>query len=95
MARIPTPWLLSHQVLFVKADLGGGQTVDHLLGSFTNPEDCAFAHRAVNAHEALLHALKECLPLLEKLEDETLVGDEGCLWPVEFARAAIAEGEPL
>jgi hypothetical protein len=39
----------------------------------------------------LLEALKLSLPILETHEDTQLVGHEGCLWPVELARAAIAK----
>jgi len=40
----------------------------------------------------LVEALKAALPILENTEAETLLGDEGCLWPVELVRAAIAFG---
>lgn len=41
----------------------------------------------------LREALEGVLPLLEKIEAAVLVGDEGCLWPVEAARAALATEE--
>jgi hypothetical protein len=39
----------------------------------------------------LARALADCLPLLEKVEDATLVGHEGCLWPVENARDLVRQ----
>jgi hypothetical protein len=47
--------------------------------------------RLIAAAPDLLEALKLCLPILETHEDTQLVGHEGCLWPVELARAAIAK----
>ena len=41
--------------------------------------------------DELLEVLEGILPLLEKIEGEMLVGDEGCLWPVEFARDVVAK----
>ena len=38
----------------------------------------------------LYDALERALPLLESIEAKALVGDEGCLWPVEIVRAALA-----
>ena len=38
----------------------------------------------------LLAALEGLLAFAEAAETKMLVGDEGCLWPVEGARAAIA-----
>ena len=39
----------------------------------------------------LLEALQGLLSFAEEVEQKMLVGDEGCLWPVEAARAAIAK----
>lgn len=39
---------------------------------------------------AMAKALQDVLPVLEKIEDTELVGDEGCLWPVESVRDLIA-----
>jgi hypothetical protein len=39
----------------------------------------------------MYEALTVCLKALEELEAKTLVGDEGCLWPAEIARAALAK----
>lgn len=47
--------------------------------------------RIRDAAPDLLEALEGVMPLLEKIEDAELVGDEGCLWPVELARDAIAK----
>ena len=44
--------------------------------------------RADNA--ALREALEKALPYMEEIEQANLVGDEGCHWPVEFVRAALA-----
>lgn len=41
--------------------------------------------------DALRAALTEALPALEDLERENLVGHEGCLWPVEILRDALAD----
>jgi len=49
--------------------------------------------RLFSAAPDMLAALQGVLPLLEKIETARLVGDEGCLWPVEFVRAAIAKAE--
>ena len=35
-------------------------------------------------------ALRGLLKFAEEAEVKLLVGDEGCLWPVEFARAALS-----
>jgi hypothetical protein len=37
----------------------------------------------------MLDALQRALPVLESIEAKSLVGDEGCLWPVEVVRAEI------
>lgn len=39
----------------------------------------------------LLEALKGVLPYMEQAESKLLVGHEGCHWPVELVRAAIAK----
>ena len=44
-----------------------------------------------SASAELLEVLEGVLPLLEKIEGEMLVGDEGCLWPVELARDVVAK----
>lgn len=55
------------------------------------PREIAEANaRLIAAAPALLEALKGLLVFAEAAETKMLVGDEGCLWPVEFARAAIA-----
>ena len=41
--------------------------------------------------DELLEVLEGVLPLLEKIEGEMLVGDEGCIWPVELARAVVVK----
>lgn len=53
--------------------------------------------RLIAAAPDLLEALQGVLPFMEAAEDAGLVGDEGCYWPVEVARAAIAKatgGQP-
>lgn len=39
----------------------------------------------------LYEALERLIGFAESAEARTLVGDEGCLWPMEFARAALAK----
>jgi hypothetical protein len=39
--------------------------------------------------EALREALKQMVAFGEEVERRNLVGDEGCFWPVEIARAAL------
>jgi hypothetical protein len=36
-------------------------------------------------------ALEGVLPFMEAVEKESLVGDEGCYWPVELVRGAISQ----
>lgn len=47
--------------------------------------------RAISAVPELIEALQGLLTFAEAAETKMLVGDEGCLWPVEFARAALAK----
>jgi hypothetical protein len=47
--------------------------------------------RLMMAAPEMYEALTVCLKALEELEAKTLVGDEGCLWPAEIARAALAK----
>jgi hypothetical protein len=47
--------------------------------------------RLIAAAPDLLEALNGVLPYMEAAETEGLVGDEGCHWPVENVRAAIAK----
>lgn len=47
--------------------------------------------RLIVAAPDLLDACQRCISLLETVEAKALVGDEGCLWPVEIMRAAIAK----
>jgi hypothetical protein len=50
--------------------------------------------RALEAqNKALLACLKNVLPFIESAESAVLVGDEGCLWLVEEARALIQSVE--
>ena len=42
-----------------------------------------------------LGALNGVLPYMEAAEEAGLVGDEGCHWPVELVRAAIASLEAI
>lgn len=53
----------------------------------------ADVQHAGDAAPDLLDACKRCIALLETVEAKALVGDEGCLWPVEIMRAAIAKAE--
>ena len=39
-------------------------------------------------------ALGEALIVLESIEAKTLIGHEGCLWPAEIVRAALAATQP-
>lgn len=41
----------------------------------------------------MLEALKGVLPYMEQSENAGLIGHEGCHWPVELVRAAIAKAE--
>jgi hypothetical protein len=41
------------------------------------------------SHDAMKAALEAILPFAESAETKALVGDEGCLWPVEEVRAAL------
>lgn len=52
----------------------------------------ANAHLIAAAPE-LLEALEGLIGFAEAAETKMLVGDEGCLWPVEVARAAIARAK--
>jgi hypothetical protein len=49
--------------------------------------------RLMDAAPDLLAALEGLLAFAEAAETKILVGDEGCLWPVEEARAAIAKAK--
>ncbi len=51
-------------------------------------------YAALEAHaQTLREALAGVLPYMEQCEAAALVGDEGCHWPVELARAALAATE--
>jgi len=41
--------------------------------------------------EILVRALRSVIPYMEAAESAGIVGDEGCHWPVELVRAALAE----
>lgn len=43
--------------------------------------------------QELVDALKGVMPYMEQVETAGLVGHEGCHWPVEFVRAALARAE--
>jgi hypothetical protein len=47
--------------------------------------------RLIAAAPDLYEALAGLIGFAESAETKALVGDEGCLWPVEFARAALAK----
>ena len=99
----PTPWKASpyssivgiaisaqpdpNKNTVVLAGTMGTFSDDHQVESEAN---AAFIVRAVNNHEALVDALERCLAFAEDVEVKALVGDEGCLWPAEIARAALA-----
>ena len=55
--------------------------------------DCQDNARLIAAAPELLAALKAMLTFGEKVEEKHLMGDEGCFWPVEQARAAIRAAE--
>ena len=48
-----------------------------------------------DSNAELLAALKGLIAFAEDAETKLLVGDEGCIWPVEEARYAIATAEGL
>jgi hypothetical protein len=63
-------------------------------GAFPTVDDVEEARanaRLMMAAPEMYEALTVCLKALEELEAKTLVGDEGCLWPAEIARAALAK----
>lgn len=71
-----------------------GATICYSIGDHT--ERRTRDNREANAHliaaaPDLLEALEGLLVFAEAAETKALVGDEGCLWPVEEARAAIAK----
>lgn len=41
----------------------------------------------------MYQALKGVLPFMEQAEAAGLVGDEGCIWPVEMVRDALRKAE--
>ena len=47
--------------------------------------------KVANAHATLVAALKEMVAFGEEVERNHLIGDEGCFWPVEKARAVLKE----
>ena len=61
-------------------------------------ERCAFCGWSRQAAEAQVEALRKALEGLigfaEDAETRMLVGDEGCIWAVERARAALASSTP-
>lgn len=78
-----------------------GELLDH-LGEIEAAHDARVAELLVannaeverrRAAEALAREAKDVLErgisLMETVEAKTLVGDEGCLWPVELARELI------
>ena len=44
----------------------------------------------LRAAEKCVEALRESMPAIEQWENDKLVGDEGCLWPVENLRVALS-----
>lgn len=47
------------------------------------------------SHKRLVEALEGVQPYMEAAEKAGLVGDEGCHWPVEIVRAALADARKL
>jgi hypothetical protein len=86
-ARIAKGDKILAEVHMKKMDEGRG-------GGWPGVEDLEEARanaRLMLAAPEMYEALTVCLKALEELEAKTLVGDEGCLWPAEIARAALAK----
>ena len=45
-------------------------------------------------NKALLDALERVFPFMKEAADNGLAGDEGCYWPLETVRTAIAQAKP-
>lgn len=52
-----------------------------------------YYNRKNRINAELLDALKVVIPYMESAEDAGLIGHEGCHWPVEIVRDAIARAE--
>lgn len=92
----PGPWVAEPADMFgdhniVLADQSEDRrAVAAVVSNMRDPAEVAANASVIAAAYCMLEALEGALPLLEKIEDAELVGDEGCLWPVEAVRAAIA-----
>lgn len=90
----PGPWKFGHlgtEAFWIGPDYN--QTpVAHVDHDMEYARDNSRANaRLIAAAPELLEALEGLLVFAEDAETKALVGDEGCLWPCEEARAAIAK----
>ena len=81
------------QVLVRSKRTGRGITLGGPIAEAQNAATAVEIARRCAAFEPMLAALKGALPFMEGAEAASLVGDEGCQWPVEVVRAAIAQAE--
>lgn len=101
----PGPWTLTHrggsnfavQTFEIRGMFGESPNIYPIFNKNTSGIDGALVHispenaRLIAAAPELLDALEGLLVFAEAAETKMLVGDEGCLWPTEIARAAIAK----
>ena len=93
----PGPWMVQtvreqtgfRMVRTYVLDGAGGDPVAMVQANSAEEEEANA--RLIAAAPDLLEALEGLLVFAEAAETKALVGDEGCLWPVECARAAIAK----
>ena len=68
-----------------------GYDVAEVYSDDCDPDEALANARLIAAAPDLLEALEGLLVFAEDAETKALVGDEGCLWPCEEARTAIAK----
>ena len=101
----PGPW--AHEPAFRRSDLPDALTAERIYAKDPGPEfsftvgyavDVDAPTRIANSNlivaaPDMYEALKGVLPFMEAAESAGLVGDEGCFWPVEAVRAALAQAD--
>lgn len=91
MSKQADQLLRRFEIKYLKDDLSGmiiaAQMEERPNGGYVLYTD----HKA--QIEGLQRALREALVVLESIEAKTLIGHEGCLWPAEIVRAALAKSD--
>lgn len=86
------PWRIEHK----PGDSTGALKIVGATGAVVALLKAAGDRKVANARliakaPDMVDALRQILPMLEEFENDHLVGDEGCLWPVENVRWLLSD----